>query len=38
MTDCTFIYWNISYDPNISLVSGLDLQLHMQLRVFTPTY
>jgi len=38
MTECTFIYRNISYYPNINLVSGLDLQLHMQLRVFTPIY
>ena len=29
---------NISYYPNINLVSGLDLHLHMQLRVFTPIY
>ena len=35
MTECTFIYRNISYYRNINLVSGLDLQLHGQLRVFT---
>ena len=38
MTESTFIYRNTSYYPNINLVSGLDLQLHMQLRVFTPIY
>jgi len=37
MTECTFIYRNKSYYPNINLVSGLDLQLHMHLRVFTPS-
>ena len=33
-----FIYRNTSYYPNINLVSGLDLQPHMQLRVFTTIY
>jgi len=32
----TFIYRNISYYPNINCVSGLNLQLHMLLRVFIP--
>ena len=38
MTECTFIYRNTNYYPNINLVSGLDLQPHMKLRVFTPIY
>jgi len=42
MIECTFIYKNTSYYPNINLVSGLDLQHEvehrMQLRIFTPIY
>ena len=38
VTECSFIYMNISYYRNINLVSGLDVQLHMQLRVFTPIF
>ena len=38
VAECTFIYRNISYYPNMNLVSGLILQLHMQLWVFTPIF
>jgi len=34
MTECTFIYKNTSYYPNINLVSGLNLQLRINLNVF----